>query len=265
MTLEVLICTNGVEGMNRVSQMNLPQVDGVKYLVSWQIELCNPIIPQELLRDDINVITLLGKGLSHNRNHSIKHATGDICLIADDDLSYESHQLQAVVDTFRNNPQVDIALFKHSGDDNKWYPDFEFDLISMPRGYYITSFEIAFRCESVAGKVLFDPRLGAGTNLPAGEESVFINDAIKAGLSCRFFPITIVHHNGLPTGARKWTTDVLKANGVYLFIVHKYSALLRIALIACRLSRQGKAKLIPAMFHMISGYIYGNQCFRNHL
>ena len=37
MTLDVLISTCGSNGIERVAQMQLPQVDGVAYIVSWQL------------------------------------------------------------------------------------------------------------------------------------------------------------------------------------------------------------------------------------
>ena len=37
MTLDVLICTCGRDGIERVAQMKLPQTDGVAYVVSWQL------------------------------------------------------------------------------------------------------------------------------------------------------------------------------------------------------------------------------------
>lgn len=258
MTLEVLICTYGEEGINRVAAMNLPQVDNVKYLVSWQI--ANPLnvaIPPSLNRNDITILSTSSAGLSNNRNHALDNATGDICLVADDDLTYKPHQLKSVINTFKANPVVDVALFKYSGGDSKKYPDYEFSLIKEPKGYYISSFEIAFRRQSVISSLRFDPRLGVGAAMPAGEEAVFIYQALKSGLNCRFFPITITHHEALTTGSRIPTPSVLQANGVVVAVKYGLCGLLRLPLIAWRLSRRGKAKLFPAVYNLFKGYIYG--------
>lgn len=258
MTLEVLICTYGEDGINRVAAMNLPQVDNVKYLVSWQI--ANPLnvpVPPSLNRDDIAILPTSSVGLSNNRNHALDNATGDICLIADDDLTYKPHQLKSIITTFKANPAVDVALFKYSGSDSKIYPDYEFNLIKEPKGYYITSFEIAFRSQSIGTSLRFDPRLGVCAAMPAGEEALFIHLALKCGLSCRFFPITIAHHAALTTGSRTPTPGVLQANGVVVAVKHGLCGLLRLPLIAWRLSCSGKAKFFPAVYHLIKGYIYG--------
>ena len=262
MTLEVLICTYGNEGLNRVAKMNLPTVEGIKYLVSWQTNEFNLILPHELHREDLVIYTTRTKGLSVNRNHAIKKASADICLIADDDLIYTAEQLQSIITTFERNPHIDIALFRHSGNNNKQYPDNEFDLNNkMPKGYYITSFEIAFRRKNIPESLLFDTNFGIGTAMPAGEEFIFIHQAMKCGLKCRFFPITITHHEDLSTGSRQYTEGVLQANGACLVVGYGLLGMLRIPVVAWRLSRQGKAKFFPAVQHLFKGYIYGKTNF----
>lgn len=259
MTLEVLICTYGEEGINRVAAMNLPQVDRVKYLVSWQIanHPVDNLVPPSLLRDDITISPTTSVGLSNNRNHALNEASGDLCLIADDDLTYTPHQLLSIIATFNANPSVDIALFKYSGGDSKTYPDYEFCLNNEPKGYYITSFEIAFRRQRIDKSLRFDPRLGVGAAMPAGEEAIFIHHALKRGLYCKFFPFIITHHAALTTGTRTPTPGVLQANGVVVAVKYGLCGLLRLPLIAWRLSRHGKAKLFPATYHLLKGYIYG--------
>lgn len=261
MTLEVLICTYGNDGINRVAKMDLPKVEGVKYLVSWQTNELSLLLPKELYRNDLRVYTTTSKGLSNNRNHSIDKATGDICLIADDDITYTSEQLLAVINTFKENSNTNIALFRYSGGDNKQYPNYEFNLNSQnPKGYYITSFEIAFRRKSIPSTLRFDTRFGVGTSMPAGEEFLFIHQAMNHGLRCRFFPITITHHEGLTTGSRQYSNGVLQANGVCLAVGYNFG-LLRIPIIAWRLHREGKAKKFPAVYHLLKGYIYGKRYF----
>ena len=261
MTLEVLICTYGDEGINRVIEMNLPTVEGVKYLVSWQTDEFNLLLPDELHRNDLRIYTTNSKGLSNNRNHALKKASGDICLIADDDITYTAKQLQSVIETFDKNPSVDIALFKYSGGNNKQYPDYEFDIKKEPKGYYISSIEIAFRRKAVAPTLQFDNRLGIGTSMPAGEEAIFIHNAIKQGLNCRFFPITIAHHAELTSGSRTPSPGILQANGVCIAVKYGALGLLRLPIIAWRHSQQGYIKFIPALHNLYKGYKCGKTNF----
>lgn len=267
MTLDVLISTLGYDGIKRVAAMNLPVADNVNYIVSWQLPDANDfpgIIPVELHRKDISVFPINNKGLSNNRNNAIKHSTGDICLIADDDLKYTTEQLLSVLDIFKGRHWLDIATFKYSGNDNKRYPDHEFNLQEKQKGYYISSVEIAFRRLSIYGRIEFSTYWGLGAkHLHAGEETLFMIQAMHAGLTCRFFPITITHHNDETTGNRSLTPGVLMAQGAYFSIVHPVTAFLRIPLFAWRNSRRGLTRFWPAVKHLLRGYLYGHRHFNS--
>lgn len=262
MTLDVLICTCGRDGIERVAQMKLPQTDGVAYVVSWQLtdDEFDADVPQALARHDLKVYKMNGRGLSRNRNNAISHSTADICLIADDDLDYTDDQLAAVMTTFEQNEHLDVAAFRFSGS-GKVYPAHEFDLAQMPKGYYVSSVEIAFRRQSV-GELRFNEWFGLGAPvLHSGEESVFVYQALCHGLKCRYFPITITHHGATTTGVRTLTPGVLMAQGAYLSIVHRATALMRIFLFAWRSWRLGRVKLFPAVRHLVKGYIFGKRYF----
>lgn len=264
MTLDVLISTLGIDGINRVANMNLPIVNDVNYIVSWQISDTAIAIPDSLIRKDINIHKTNSKGLSTNRNNAIDLATANICLIADDDLIYTEKQLQSIIDTFQENPDIDIATFRYSGDDKKQYPQNSVDISKKIKGYYVTSVEIAFRRNSI-GNLRFCEYFGLGApKLHASEEEIFIHQAICHGLKCQFFPITITHHTGgVSTGNRSLSPGVLMAQGAYIYIVYPSTALLRLLLFAWRSSRRGQTKIFPAMRYLWKGYIYGKRYF-NH-
>lgn len=213
--LEVLICTCRPDGIVRVAQMGLPRVGGVGYLVSWQ-EPGGAALPAELAgREDMRVVTLDGLGLSRNRNNALRHATGEILLMADDDVRYFADQLRAVIATFDQNPEVDYASFRYSGLDGKRYPREETDLsASLPRGFYQSSIEIAFRREKAAS-LYFNEDFGLGAPLfAAGEEELLLLRARSLGLRCRFFPLTISVHPEQSTGVAAPTEGSLRARGV---------------------------------------------------
>ena len=116
MTLEVQICTYGLDGLQRAAQMTLPAVDGVRYRICMQ----NPDgavieLPEALRRPDVDFFQHPTRGLSLNRNAALDRAEADIILIADDDLHYSDAGLRAVIDTFAADPRgADIRL--HIGD-----------------------------------------------------------------------------------------------------------------------------------------------------
>ena len=257
MTLELLISTID-DGIDSVAQLVLPQRDSVRYLVSWQHSLGTErrTPPPELERNDVTVVHLGGRGLSRNRNNSLEHATGDILLIADDDCRYTAEQLDTVVDTFENNPTLALATFRMASEHNtKSYPKDEFNLSKPPKGYYVTSFEIALRRDK-AGHLRFDERFGLGAPVfQCCEEELFVEQATEAGLDCRFFPLTVVRHDHPTTQiSRAADPDVLAARGAYLWQSRRYhkTALLRAVLAAWRMRGKG-VTFRQALHHLYRG------------
>ena len=240
--------------------MLLPKREGIGYLVSWQHSDDREIaLPEELRRDDVKICDLAGRGLSRNRNNCLRHATAELCLIADDDCRYTHEQLQQVIDTFAQNPNVDIATFCYSSDGHKkYYPTTSQDLSTFPKGYYVSSIEIAFRRASVQGTLWFNEHFGLGTEpFHSGEESLFIKDALLKGLKCHFYPITIVHdQQPLAFLNRSMDTGTLMAHGAHLQIFYQGTKYSRALLKAWRLKQNEKVPLFYALRHIVSGINY---------
>lgn len=220
--LQVLICTLGEAGIRRVAEGSHPRVPGVEYLVSWQLPDGDADIPEALLRPDFRIIKNNTRGLSKNRNLAISAATAPYSLISDDDLDYAADGLSKIIDIFDKNQGLDIATFKYSGADTKRYPDHSFNLSKPPKGYYVTSFEIGFRQESILGSgIRFNEKFGIGTGFPAGEEDIWIHDMLKRKLKGEFFPIIIAHHPGETTGTRRATDpDIIRTKGAVFAHTH---------------------------------------------
>lgn len=257
MTLQLLISTID-NGIDNVASMLLAPRDGISYLVSWQHSTDSYYdTPQALQRNDVTVIHLNGRGLSRNRNNCIKNATGDVCLICDDDCTYTPEQLDCVALTFATNRSIDLATFKAYGSKTP-YPEKSFDLSTPSKNYHATSFEIAFRRTSIQGKLEFDELFGLGApELHCGEEEVFIHDAIQLGLNCKYFPVYIVTHHGETTSiTRVNQSGTLKARGAYLYIAYRSTMIPRIFIIAYRLHRNNGVPLFKAIRDIIAGIIY---------
>ena len=259
MTLEILISTLD-EGINNVPAMLLTQQKNIGYLVSWQHSKGKDIaLPHELMRSDVKVCNLDGRGLSRNRNNSIKNATADLCLIADDDCTYTHEQLQQVVDTFEKNPDVDIATFRFSGEgSNKWYPSTPQNLKTFPKGYYVSSIEIAFRSLSVQGKLWFNENFGLGAEpFHCGEENIFLRSALAQGLSCKFFPITVVKEKDSSICIKRDNDPgTLRSYGAELHLFQPRTKYLRMILKAYRLWHNRNVPFFHALRHMNNGINY---------
>ncbi len=262
-TLQLLISTID-DGIKLVSDMVLAPINGVGYVISWQItgDMTIADCPQQLLmRPDVKVATMRGRGLSRNRNNAIAHANADVCLICDDDCRYTPEQLRAVTRQFEADPTLDLATFMMA--DNvpihKVYPK-EATVLShkMPKHYYPSSFEIAFRTSSVDGKVKFNEEFGLGSaTLWCGEEELLVHDAIEAGLKCMFFP-TVVVTTGKPTTSttRSAMPQVLMGRGAYMSIAYPLTCRLRAVKIALELKRDTGQPAIYSLRHILNGINY---------
>ena len=252
--LQVMICTCGGDGLQRVARMILPDVAGVEYLVSCQSE--EQEIPAPLLRDDVKIYFTPTIGVSINRNNALSLATAPYALVADDDLEYYADGLQGVIDTFEDNPDVDIATFRFRGDDGKVYPTTEHDLSVPYRLYTVTAFEIAMRMSSVRNAPLkFSTLISFGTSyIGCGEEDVFMVQAMRRGLKCVFYPITICRHTGPTTGVRRMRDPlVIRASGMYIYLRFGWSGPLRMLLKAYRIG----GNIFRNLKYLIQGWLFG--------
>lgn len=251
--MDVAIATWQPEGIRRVEAMNLPHVSGVRYVVSWQLPGPDPVIPESLAhRDDVYVCFTDKPGLGANRVNACASCDAEIILIADDDLIYPPDRLQAVIDSFDRNPDVDLATFQYRGA-SKSYPVTECSLsFPFPKGYHAASIEIAFR-HKVLDQINFDSRFGIGAPLfQSGEDSKFLHDVIRAGFHCRFFPITICTHDHPTTGDKPMPKGVALAEGKLIRLQYPASWILRVPLKAWRNKKKG-GTFFPTLYYLFRG------------
>lgn len=255
LTLEVLIATCGPKGGKRVAAMALPVIDRVKYLVSWQDPQGAPVPETLSSRKDVRVLPLPGRGLSRNRNHCLDNATGDLLMIADDDLRLYPEGLKSVIRTFEDNPTLEYGSFRYDSDYPKEYPAQECSLATLPKNFYQTSFEIILRRYSRASILRFHEQFGLGAEeYTAGEEELLLKKARNQNLDCRFFPITTCFHPGQTTGIRsRLASGAIKAKGVCTAVEYPLTTLPRILLNSIRIARAGQAPFLRAFFLMTYG------------
>lgn len=179
--------------------MLLPERADVRYIISVQYDGSPEqiSIPAQLSeRADVTIGFLQGKGLSRNRNNALRMATGDICLIADDDNRYLPEYIDTIISSWKENTGAHVLTFQAQ--------DYEGALLHPYPAPYFCSIEISFRRNVILEKgIRFDERFGLGSPLLcAGEEDIFMTDARRAGLDIRYIPKVIVRTNGTTTGTR---------------------------------------------------------------
>lgn len=260
MKLEILICTHGLETIKRLAYDRLPQIDGVGYLISWQVpEGAVPAIPDGLLRSDVRVVVSGKTGVSNNRNNCLDHARGPLCLMSDDDLTFYPDGIRAVIDAFHRWPSIDFAMFQYTGADNKLYPLEEYDIVrKLAKNHFVTEFEIAFRLEPIRRSgVRFNPNFGVGgTDYLAGEGPLWVHGLLQKGLKGRFFPIDVVNHPGLTTaGDEGAKPEVLRSDGAYIAVAYPLTAIPRVLLLAWRRGRRFGVSPLRCARYVMQGYL----------
>ncbi len=257
MTLQILISTIGAAGIERVAAMLPPlPVERVSYLVSWQMP--EGPVPAALERDDVEICRLQGRGLSRNRNNALAHATGDVLLIADDDLLYDTASLSRVISFFEHHPDIDAALFKIIRPGNCVYPA---DIVELrrghyPKGYFVSSIEIALR-RATTVHCRFDERFGLGSRrFGSGEEELFVDSLLREGKRVVFNPLVIGKHppeSTSLTGLRD--RSVQQASGAVISRLYGWSTFPRLLLKAIRMSRAGAGALFSVAYNVILGAV----------
>ncbi len=199
MFVNILVATID-EGIGRVENILLDPRPDLKYIISHQVTAERfRAVPGALQRSDVVVSQIEGRGLCRNRNNALAMASGDIVVLADDDVRYCVENIKTVLDAFEADREMDVACFKiatPAGEpEYKEYTEYPY-LLNDQSHHYISSLEIVFRRKVIKAKgIAFDERFGLGSKLDSfGEEAVFIHDCVQAGIKVKYIPEYLVEH-----------------------------------------------------------------------
>jgi len=128
-------------------------------------------------------------GLSANRNITLNNADADIVMIADDDLKYVDNYSNIVASAFKENTDADVIIFNLYEDPIRRFvtkKKFKVGLFNYMR---FGSVRIAFKLNSIKNKnIVFDRQFGAGSQIPTGEDTIFLHDCLKNKLTIYAVP-----------------------------------------------------------------------------
>lgn len=131
------------------------------------------------------MVTTSTRGVGKNRNISLLYAEGDICLLADDDVTYADDAEARILKEFEDHPDADIIIFHfESSDPSRPQPNYKKSKrIHFWNRMPWPTFRIAFRLSAVKkGNIWFTTLFGGGCTFPSGEDSMWLNTARKKGL-----------------------------------------------------------------------------------
>ena len=163
----------------------------------------------EIAFSDLLLITDKGSGLSRSRNIGLNAAKTKFVYIMDDDVEFDHVRILELSDWMEAN-KIDVATAMFQFKDGSFARKYS----SRPHRHTmlsaakVSSIEICVNVEKLKEKdISFDECFGLGTDLPSGEEYIFITDCIKAGLNVWFYPITTGVHPNITSGMDFYTSS----------------------------------------------------------
>lgn len=174
---EVLLSAMYLENENYIDTLNI-HTDCVV------INQCDREESRKVIREcekgkiNVTYVETMERGLSRSRNEAIARASGDICILCDNDVEYVEDYDLMIRNAFLEYQDADIIVFFIKRPE-RGQPIFE-----KPRrmGYLsvlkIFSPEIAFRRDSVKD-IMFNEMFGAGAKYYMGEENLFLYECLK--------------------------------------------------------------------------------------
>ncbi len=180
-SFEILCVTMHQKDFSKIEQMNIHsdvvfanQADDTRY-----DEL-------EFEGKKAKMITTATRGVGINRNLTLSYASGDVCLFSDDDVKYVDNLEETILKEFDAHPDADVIIFNlESSDSNRKQVMYsktrkcgKFE--KMPWGCC----RVAMRRSSVQkANVWFTTLFGGGCVFPSGEDSMWLIDAKRKGLT----------------------------------------------------------------------------------
>jgi glycosyltransferase involved in cell wall biosynthesis len=147
----------------------------------------------EINGSKVKIITTAQRGVGKNRNMALLYAESAICIFADEDVIYNEGYEKEIQKAFLQIPKADVIIFNcHSDSERK--PRIK-RTIRRIRPWNFMGYgtcRIAFRRTSILKKgIFFSLLFGGGTMYSAGEDSLFLKEALGKGLKIYTHPYCI--------------------------------------------------------------------------
>ena len=141
----------------------------------------------------IRFFSMAEKGVGLNRNNSLLRAEADICLFADEDISYVDGYETMVLEAFEKYPQADMLLFNvQAAPGRETYHIEEFGRVRRFNCGRYPTYSFAIRTSKVHKRnITFSLLFGGGAKYSNGEDSLFIQECIKKGMKVYKVPVLI--------------------------------------------------------------------------
>lgn len=151
---------------------------------------------------NIRILFCKERGLSKSRNLALKNCKADFGYIMDDDVILEENSIEKIVmKMVEDSADIGTSYFKYENgcfSKSNLSKPFKHDLFTTAK---VSSIEMCIKIDSVKNNnIFFNEKFGLGTDLPSGEEYIFLSDCLKKRLNVNYYPICIGTHPNITSG-----------------------------------------------------------------
>lgn len=189
MTFQLLVSTMHREGFRIVEDMNISSDaiiinQGVHH--SYDSISCGD--------STVQMYSFAEKGVGLSRNTAMMRATADIIEFADDDMVFTDTYKEDVIREFEKHPEADAILFslESLNPDRPLLKIKEFGKVSKIAALKYGCARLAIRRDKILyNNIAFSLLFGGGAKYGSGEDTVFLQDCIRAGLKIYRSPVKV--------------------------------------------------------------------------
>ena len=188
MNIEVLIATMNQEDHDLLRKMNI-QSD---VIVGNQCNI-NEVENFSWNGHKIKWLSFAERGVGLNRNNTLMRASGDIVILADDDLVYVPNYDKVVEDVYLRLADADVVIFNLQREDGRRTAWVSKDTRITWRNYMrYGAARVTARLKPLRlHGILFNQCFGGGTEHSCGEDTLFLTSCLRAGLKIYAVPEVI--------------------------------------------------------------------------
>lgn len=165
------------------------------------------------------------RGVGSNRNCIIERSTADICVVADDDMIFCDGYVSIVQSCFEKYADADMIIFNFLKESEGRRVTKKAKKIGFLNYMNYGAARIAFRRKNLMYRgIWFNTMFGGGTPHQSGEDSLFINSCLRAGLKVIAVPEALAQlsEERESTWFKGYNEKYFFDKGVFLGVAHPH-------------------------------------------
>lgn len=260
MKIETLVVTVDREDHKLAEQMNI-QTDA---LIGNQCRR-NSIETCCVNGKRITYLNTVGRGVGQNRNIVLKNATAELCVLADDDMTFVDGYPRIAQMAFEKCPKADVLIFNLIEKNPRRFRNDRIKRIGRFNYAKYGAARLAFRRQSIVDAgIEFNTLFGGGSRYGAGEDTIFLKECLDKGLRLYAVPYSLAEIN--QEAKSTWFTGY---NEKYFYdkgalYAHLYPIFWRLFSVRFLVFRSAKYQHSISFGKALRSMIKGGKAYRTH-